>query len=300
MQRFALHRLNELVPFDTGVLAVGTLQDGVPQPHDVLLDRLPPEFMASWERVRHDDGLIIEAMSNPGRSVCNDSLNGSLYEHREAMKEHSRRWKIMHALCNAQVSPESGLYWVMALSREDSSHPFDESERVTSELVAQHIVAAVRHARLGELRSCTRLVVTEGQAAALINRGGLILEAEPAFAGLVRRAWPSWTGPWIPPELRAAIDNAASGRLVRQRIVVRFTTVDDGVLLQVREAVAADALTEREREIAAAFSVGDRSRDIAEKLGVATNTVRRHLASVYDKLGISSKTELEDMLRGVD
>lgn len=49
----------------------------------------------------------------------------------------------------------------------------------------------------------------------------------------------------------------------------------------------ADSLTEREREIAIAFSLGDTSRQVAEKLGVAPNTVRGHLANVYDKLGIS-------------
>jgi len=59
-------------------------------------------------------------------------------------------------------------------------------------------------------------------------------------------------------------------------------------------------LTSREREIAKAYSLGDTFRQIAEKLEIAPNTVRRHLTNVYEKLGISSKVELDRMTRDVD
>jgi DNA-binding CsgD family transcriptional regulator len=49
--------------------------------------------------------------------------------------------------------------------------------------------------------------------------------------------------------------------------------------------------------VARAFSLGETYREIAERLGIAPNTVRRHLANIYDKLGISSKVELDRMVR---
>ena len=299
MQRCALDRFAKLVPFDTGVLATGSLQGSVPLPHDVLLDRLDPTFMESWERIKHEDRIVIEAMRCAGTTI-NCDVEGGIYDGLEAVKEHQRRWGIRHVLCTTQVDPGSGLYWVMVISRADEGRPFTEAERATKEMVAPHIIVASRRARLGQLRAASRLVDGHGQATALVNRSALILEAEPGLASLLTRAWPAWSGPWMPRDLWDAIARESALRLVRGPLVLRFNAVEEGLLLHVRESVAADALTSREREIAKAFSLGDTFRQIAEKLDIAPNTVRRHLTNVYAKLGISSKVELDRMTRDID
>ena len=51
-------------------------------------------------------------------------------------------------------------------------------------------------------------------------------------------------------------------------------------------------LSPREREIAQAFSGGENYQQIADRLCIAPSTVRTHLATVYRKLGVSSKLEL--------
>ncbi len=60
----------------------------------------------------------------------------------------------------------------------------------------------------------------------------------------------------------------------------------------------AEQLSRREQEIAAAFSGGESYRQIAERLCIAPSTVRTHLATVYRKLGVSSKLELHKCLEG--
>ena len=52
------------------------------------------------------------------------------------------------------------------------------------------------------------------------------------------------------------------------------------------------ALTRREREVAQLAARGHTARQIAEALFVGERTVEGHLASVYAKLGISSKVDL--------
>lgn len=54
----------------------------------------------------------------------------------------------------------------------------------------------------------------------------------------------------------------------------------------------ADALTRRETEIARAYADGDTYQRIAARLGIAPSTVRTHLATIYRKLGVSSKLDL--------
>ncbi|HTU58473.1 MAG TPA: response regulator transcription factor, partial [Polyangiales bacterium] len=53
----------------------------------------------------------------------------------------------------------------------------------------------------------------------------------------------------------------------------------------------APALTRRERSVLAMLAEGKSYAEVGEKLGVSENTVRSHVRSIYEKLGVSSKTE---------
>jgi two-component system, NarL family, response regulator YdfI len=48
-------------------------------------------------------------------------------------------------------------------------------------------------------------------------------------------------------------------------------------------------LTERELEVLEAVAHGERSKEIAVKLGISERTVKAHLASIYNKLGVDSR-----------
>ena len=49
------------------------------------------------------------------------------------------------------------------------------------------------------------------------------------------------------------------------------------------------ALTEREREVLAGVARGERSKEIAAHLGITERTVKAHLDSIYNKLGVDSR-----------
>ncbi len=48
-------------------------------------------------------------------------------------------------------------------------------------------------------------------------------------------------------------------------------------------------LSEREMEVLRAVAQGERSKEIALKLGISERTVKAHLASIYNKLGVDSR-----------
>ncbi len=52
---------------------------------------------------------------------------------------------------------------------------------------------------------------------------------------------------------------------------------------------AALALTDRELEVLRAAARGERNKEIAHVLGISERTVKAHLASVYNKLGVDSR-----------
>lgn len=60
------------------------------------------------------------------------------------------------------------------------------------------------------------------------------------------------------------------------------------------------ALTKREREVAVLAASGITSKDIADRLFVSVRTVDNHLGRVYDKLGISSRAELAEIMAGAN
>lgn len=298
MQRFAFERLRTLLPLDGGLFAVGSIQGGNPQAHDVFLFDKPPELMASWETIKTEDRLVYATTAAPGTTIS-VSASSAFYDGCDRVRAHCAAFDIEHLQSTAHIYADAGLFWVMSIYRSAASSPFSESDRETNELVSPHLFAASRNARIGELRTLTRVSGGHGQLTAIASAAGLLLETEPGLIDVLRAEWPHWSGPFVPPALWSAIP-AGTGRFVGRRIVVRVDAAEDARLVHARMRVAADGLTDREREIAAAFALGESHREIGDRLRIAPATVRRHLANLYEKLGVSSKAELDRMLRGVD
>jgi DNA-binding NarL/FixJ family response regulator len=57
-------------------------------------------------------------------------------------------------------------------------------------------------------------------------------------------------------------------------------------------ALHVESLTAREQQMAQAVSRGLRNRQIAGEFGISEETVKKHLATIYDKLGLSGRVEL--------
>lgn len=53
-----------------------------------------------------------------------------------------------------------------------------------------------------------------------------------------------------------------------------------------------ETLTKREAEIARAYADGQNYRLIADQLCIAPSTVRKHISTIYRKLGVKTKIEL--------
>jgi DNA-binding NarL/FixJ family response regulator len=58
-----------------------------------------------------------------------------------------------------------------------------------------------------------------------------------------------------------------------------------------KTAAKLDGITPREEELLDLLSQGYANKEIADKLGISTETVRRHLKNIYDKLHVHTRTE---------
>lgn len=87
--------------------------------------------------------------------------------------------------------------------------------------------------------------------------------------------------------LFSAIRAAARGEtLFQPEVLARLLSKVDGRSLA---SSATFDLTEREREVLAAVARGERSKEIALRLKITERTVKAHLASIYNKLGVDSR-----------
>lgn len=107
----------------------------------------------------------------------------------------------------------------------------------------------------------------------------LMAAAELAPAGIVLKTSD-------PALLLECLDSVRDGRRwVDPDVALRIGTVR-------ARAASGPSLTGRERELVELVSRGLRNRDIASQLGVTEGTVKVYLHGIFDKFGVSSRTEL--------
>ena len=86
--------------------------------------------------------------------------------------------------------------------------------------------------------------------------------------------------------LRAA---ARGETLLKPEILTRLLTQPETSSADVPRHLPSHDLTEREMEVLQRVAVGERSKEIAMRLGITERTVKAHLASIYNKLGVDSR-----------
>ena len=146
------------------------------------------------------------------------------------------------------------------------------------------------------------------------------LQCDRQAEELLRSFWGEVAdGAALPPDLRGLAEGAQTGEpgirrcltmeRIGERLRIEVTAVGKGrtQLHLWREGVptvvpspgepavvieVADGLTQREREVALLVADGLRSREVAERLGIASQTVKSHLKTIFDKLGVRNRVEL--------
>jgi DNA-binding NarL/FixJ family response regulator len=113
--------------------------------------------------------------------------------------------------------------------------------------------------------------------------------AHPAIVLLLSVRCPP-TAPVAPPGLGVA--GILTPKQSAEQIVasVRQALVDDHVPAWGVES-SANELSERERQVLLLLSTGATNREIATTMNVGTETVKKHAASLYRKLGVRNRTE---------
>lgn len=86
-----------------------------------------------------------------------------------------------------------------------------------------------------------------------------------------------------------AVRAAARGEmLVRPEVLARLL-VRNRTARPAQNGGSAPTLSDRERQVLDRVAQGERNKEIADRLGISERTVKAHLASVFNKLGVDSR-----------
>ena len=88
-----------------------------------------------------------------------------------------------------------------------------------------------------------------------------------------------------PEELIRAVRGAAEGRSILAPSAATALVADR------EQRRPADTLTDREREVLAMLGEGLPNKLIARRMGISEKTVKGHLTKIYDRLGVTDRTQ---------
>lgn len=292
-QREALRLVQEKLPFGSAFWAAGVVgPQQEPVIFNVCLLNQPQEMLTSYEQVKHLDSVLGRALSQFGVTV-NVAMDAEFSRPGcEAMKAHGERFGMRHIMTTMTRGPISGLMGAISLYRPDPGSPFLEHERVLMQCLVPHLVALYDRNRLQNFEAALGRPERRLRAMALINREGMIYNANPQFIHLMRAQWPDWQGPFMPPPVLAPMFQRGANPVRLSRVALHVAPVNDLYLLHIREIGLPDTLSQREWDVAFAFGGGMSHKEIGRKLRIAPSTVRNHVRAIYQKLGVDNKASL--------
>lgn len=281
--RTALERLQQLVPFQRAWWGRAALIDGVPVEHSAHLFNLEEHYVEDWRSISHDDITVGLVHARPGTAVAVDMQATA------GLRWLGARHDIGELLCVIHVDPITRLSDHVALYRTPGGPPFADQEKLLLGQLSAHLAAAVSANQIRTLVALRESLERQALAMAVCDRYGVLHCAERGFVDLLLGAWPGWTGPQLPEETSPQGYRDA-------RLVIDSRQVGDLYLLTARQPSAIEQLSNREGDVALLFSEGKTYKQIARDLGLAPNTVRHHIRTIYSKLGVNDKASIAHLL----
>jgi DNA-binding CsgD family transcriptional regulator len=281
----ALALLQRLLPFDRAWWGRAAIVDGLPEMHSSHLLNLPPEYVADWQSIRHEDITVGLTIATPRKTVLIGSSKST-----PGLSWLGKRHGFREFLCVIHSDPQTGLIDHLTLYRAPDADAFTAQDKLLLDNLMGHLTAAVSANQIRTLVTKREsLVHSSTLALAVCDARGTLHCAERGFIDLLLNEWPDWIGPQLPDTI--SLDGYQGSRLL-----LEASAVGDLLLLTGRSHGLMHHLSARENEVARRFGEGKTYKEIARDLGLAPNTVRHHIRTIYSKLGVNDKVSIAHLI----
>lgn len=277
-------RLQALLPFDKAWWGRSAQVDGQLREHSSAVFNLPADYVADWQSIRHDDITVEQVHAAPGRAVVIDLASTP------GLHWLGVRHDIRELMCIIVVDPVTRLSEHLTLYRSPALPRFSRFDCELLTCLMPHLAAAVSNNQIRAMLAMREtLADPHALGLAVCDRHGILQHAESGFIELLHSHWPRWSGPVLPMPVRAGLLELADLR-------IEMTAVGANYVLIGRARSPLQRLSPREYDVARSFGKGQTYKEIARDLGLAPNTVRHHIRTIYAKLGVNDKARVAHLL----
>lgn len=292
-QPYTLERIRRHIPFDSALWAMSTRIEGSsPHIHDLYADNMPVNCQDLLNLAEENNLIAKTCLSSPG--ICFNFSPEQLLSDMPQMMV-TGRIGMMHVLCTVWSGCVPQLISFLSLDRRDAKNAFTEEDRQLKQYLMPHLDDMLHINRVTQIASIRGNDTDSRTAMAVTDELGMLHAAEPRFRSLLHIEWPDWDTPFLPkPLLNALAENR--DLYLGTRILVTFQRAGTSALVTVALRAPGDALSPREQAVANEFTSGGSYKDVARSLGISPLTVRHHLRTIYEKLGVRDKGELSKLL----
>ncbi|WP_281559641.1 helix-turn-helix transcriptional regulator [Thalassomonas sp. RHCl1] len=293
-REWALEQLSRVIDFDAAFW--GTGNEANINFHYVTQVGLDKQYAKRLKATMEINPIRDAVINNLGKPVdMSEVIDDEAFFNSPLYRKLFRPYGIKRILASGHLDSKNGLYTLLSLYRFDREHVFTEQERELQQHLIFHLVSAVSHAFFLHLRVGDELQQTVDQAtSAICDQQGCFHEVQPRFVALLNEHFPErgTTLPFILPKL----SSNESKTIEVGQLAVSLKPMGELIIVSLRPLGPLDQLSKREQEIVEFICKGLSFKEVAKSLSLAPSTVSNHLYRVYDKLGISSRTELAQLV----
>lgn len=285
-----LRELGGIIPFDAALWGTGDAD--ATRFHSLTLLGLDERFSRTLEQTKDINPMFGELIDKPDKPVdIADLIPDERFYQSDIYATICKPFQIQRALGTSYRDSRSRLYTLIVLFRFDRKQRFTPDERRMQEHLIFHLMNA---ASLAYSVYLGHVSASEGaRSAAICDQFGICYDTQPSFLNLVEEQYPGWNGGRLPFAL-PALDDKSPASIRGLQILAE--PVGDLICVRAWKEGPMDLLTEREREIVDSVCRGLSYKEVARPLGIAPSTVSNHLYRVFDKLGVTSRTELAKLV----
>lgn len=293
---WALEQLSRVIDFDAAFW--GTGNRATISFHYINHVGLDDQYATRLEETMDINPIRDGVLNNLGKPVdMSDVISDEAFYQSELYRVLFQPYGIERILASGHIDMNCGLYTLLSLYRFDRDHVFTDKERQLQQHLIYHLVSAVSHAFFLHLRVGTLLQETMDQSAsAICDKYGCFHEVQPRFVTLLNEHFPKREASTLPFTIPALDPSQEPEVMEVNNLGVELKPMGDLVMVSLRDLGPLDRLSDREKQIVERICKGLSFKEVARSLDLAPSTVSNHLYRVYDKLGISSRTELAQLV----
>ena len=191
---------------------------------------------------------------------------------------------IQRILATGHIEKSSKLHTLISLYRFDRNADFLAYEKEIISRLIFHLVSAASHNFFLHLRS-----ECEDTAMAICDKHGCYWQAQSRFFDLLAKTP-------LPYEGVFPLSNDTHQCLQQEGLNISVEKLGELFQISLRKHHPRDQLSDRERQIVSWIIKGLTFKEVAKELGIAPSTISNHLYRIYQKLEVTSRSELAKLM----